>query len=174
MEQSVQPAQIDEGSEVRDVLHHALPDLAQQELLHQGGPLLLPLTLQDHPPRNDDVSPPFVELDDLEVVALAQEVFDVGDPSEGDLRAGEEGVHPHEVHRHAPLDLADQGSLHGAVSLVGLLDLLPDPEEIGLLLGENDDAFFVLQALQEDFDGLARLDGLRILELLLGTANLRS
>ena len=118
--------------------------LAEEELLDQGGPLLLPLPLQDHPAGDHDVPPPLVELDDLEVVGLTQEILDVRDSPEGDLGSREEGVHAHEVHRDPPLDLANQGPLDWDVGLVGLLDLLPHAQEIGLLLRAYDHAVFVL------------------------------
>ncbi len=45
-----------------------------------------------------------------------------------------------------------------------LADLLPDPEEVGLLLREDDDAVVVLEALQQDLDLLALHR--RVLELV--------
>src|SRR5207249_11156047 len=55
------------------------------------------LGLQDDAPAHHDVPAPLVELDDLELVALAEELVDVGHPAQRDLAAGEEGVHPHDV-----------------------------------------------------------------------------
>ncbi len=168
VKESVQPAQIDERAEVGDVLDHPLSDLAQKELLDQCRPLLLPLPLQDDPAGDHDVAATLVQLDDLEVVALSKEVLDVRDPAQSDLGPREEGVHAHEIHGDAAFDLPDQHAFHRSVGLVGLLDLLPDPEEVGLLLGENDHTFLVLQALQEDLHLLVGLDLLRVLELVLG------
>ena len=121
------PAQIDEGTEVRDVLDHALAHLTDQELLHQRLALRLALRLEDHPPRHDDIPPTLVELDDLELVDLADEVLDVRHTTQRDLRTRQEGVDAHEVDRHATLDLPDQRSLDRTVRLVRLADLLPDP-----------------------------------------------
>ena len=166
VKETVEAAQIDKGPEVRDVLHHAFPDLSQEQLLHQGLPLLLPLPFQDHPARNDDVAATLVQLDDFEVVRLTQEVLNVRNPPEGDLRTRQEGVHPHEVHRDPALDLPNQHPLDRAIGLVGLLDLLPHPEEVGLLLGKDYDAFFVLQALEENFNHHPRLDDVGFLELI--------
>jgi hypothetical protein len=67
VQQPVDATEVNEGAEVRDVLHHALPDLADFELLHQVLALFGPLTLEDDPARHDDVAAPLVELDDLEV-----------------------------------------------------------------------------------------------------------
>ena len=168
VEQAVHAAEVDEGAEVGDVLDHALPHLADGELLHQVLALVGPLVLQDHPPAHDDVPPPLVQLDDLELVGLSQQLVDVGHPAQRDLAAGEERVHPHEVHDHAALDLLDQGAFHRLIALVGHADLLPDPHEVGLLLREDDRAFLVLQVLEEDLDLIALLERLRVLELVEG------
>jgi hypothetical protein len=158
VEQAVEPAQVDEGAEVGDVLDHALADLPDEQLLHQRLALLLALGLEDHAARHHDVPAALVELDDLELVGLADEVLDVRDPAERDLRAGQEGVHAHQVDRDAALDLADERALDRRRPR-GLADLLPDPQEVGLLLGEDDDAVVVLEALQQDLDLFALLGG---------------
>src|SRR5690606_15488634 len=99
-----------------------------------------------------------------EPVRLADQVLDVRHAPEGDLRARQEGVHAHEVDRDAALDLADERALDGAVGLVRLADLLPHPEEVGLLLGQHDHTVVVLETLEEDLDLLADLR--RLLELV--------
>ena len=166
VKQSVQTAQIDEGAEVGDVLHHPLADLSGQKLLHQCGALLLPLALEDHPARHDDVAAALVELDDHELVGLADQVLDVGDPSQRDLRAREEGVDAHDVDGHTALDLAGQEPLDRPVVLVRVLDELPDAQEVRLLLRQDNHPVFVLKALEEDFHLLARLDLARVLEFV--------
>ena len=94
------------------------------------------------------------------------QVFDIGNATQRDLRAGQERVHAHQVDRHAALDLAGERARHLLVGLVGFLDLLPDAQEVGLLLGQDDDAFAVLQILQEYFDFIAGLQLIGILELV--------
>src|SRR5690606_5674254 len=157
VEQPVQAAQVDERAEVRHVLDHALANLADQQLLDQLLALRLPLLLQDHPAADHDVAPPLVELDDLELERLAEKVLHVRNPAQSDLRTRQERIDAHEVDRHAALDLADQRAGHLLIVLVGRLDLLPDAQEVGLLLGQDDDAFLVLQVLQEDIDLVAGL-----------------
>ena len=48
------------------------------------------------------------------------QVLDVRDAAQRDLRAGQERIHAHQVHRHAALDLADQRAGHLLVVLVGV------------------------------------------------------
>ncbi len=47
-----------------------------------------------------------------------------------------------------------------------MLDLLPDAEEVRLLLGEDDDAFLVLEVLEVDLDLVTRVQRVRVLELV--------
>ncbi len=166
VEQAVHAAEIDEGTEVGDVLDDALPHLAYGELLHQVLALVRPLVLEDDPAADDDVATALVELDDLELVRLAEQLVDVRHPPERDLAAGKECVHAHQVHDHAALDLLDEGALDGLIALVRDADLFPDPHEVGLLLGEHDRALLVFQVLQEDLDLIAFLERFGILEFV--------
>src|ERR1700680_1629638 len=134
VEQPVNAAQVDECAEVRDVLDHAFADLVLLELLHQLLALAWPLLLEDDATRDDDIPPALIELDDLEIEGLAEELVDVGNATERDLRSGEECIDSHEIDDHAALDLLDQGAAHRLVILVGDADALPDAHEVGFLL----------------------------------------
>jgi len=166
VEESVDAAEIDERAEVGDVLDDALSDLVLLELLHQFLALAGALDLEDHAARDDDVAAALVELDDLELVLLAEELVDVRHAAERDLRAGEERVDAHQVDDDAPLDLLDEGALHGLIALVREADLLPHPHEVRFLLREDDRAFVVLEMLEEDLDLIAGLEVREVLELL--------
>src|SRR5690242_3804316 len=166
VEQAVHAAQIDERAEVGDVLDDALAHLADLQLLHENVPLGLALSLEQHAPADHDVAAPLVELDDLELEALAQQLVDVGHPAQRDLAPGQERVHAHQVDHHAALDLLDERAAHRLVLLVGLADPLPHPHEVGLLLREDDRALLVLQMLEEDLDLVALFERLRVLELV--------
>src|SRR5688500_6509430 len=173
VEQAVHAAEVDERAEVGDVLDDALPHLADGELLHEMLALVRPLVLEDHAAADDDVAPALVELDDLELVGLAQQLVDVGHPPERDLAPGEERIDAHEIHHHATLDLLGERPLHRLVALVRHADLLPDPHEVGLLLRQDDRALLVLEMFEEDLDLVAFLQRLRVLELIEGNGPFR-
>src|SRR3989440_4312726 len=173
VQQPVHAAQIDEGAEIGDVLHDALPHLADLQLLHEDVALRLALRFEQHAPAHHDVAAALVELDDLALEALPQQLVDVRHPPQRDLAAGEEGVHTHQVHHHPALDLLDQSARYRLVLLVGLADALPHPHEVGLFLREDHRAFLVLEMLEEDFDLVALLERLRILELVDRDSTLR-
>src|SRR5213594_1376263 len=153
-------------TEVGDVLDDAFADLTDLQLLHQDVALRLALRLEQHTARHHDVAASLVELDDLEIEALAQQLVDVGDAAQRDLTAGKERVHAHQVHDDAALDLLHQRARHGVVPLVGLADALPHPHEVGLLLREDHRAFLVLEVLEEYLDLVALLERVRVLELV--------
>src|SRR6185503_2724620 len=166
VQQAVHAAQVDEGAEVGDVLHDAFAYLGDRQLLHQDVALGLALGLEQHATRDDDVAAPLVQLDDLELEALAQQLIDVRDATQGDLAARQERVHSHQIHHDAALDLLDQRPRDAFVLLVRFANLFPDPHEVGFLLREDDRALLVLQVLEEDLDDVAFLQALGILELV--------
>src|SRR2546422_284660 len=166
VEQSVHAAQIDEGTEVGDVLDDALPHLAYLQLFHEDVALGLTLGFEQHATAHHDVAASLVQLDDLELEALAQELVDVGHAPQGDLAAGEERIHAHQVHPPSAFDLLHERARHRLVLLVGLADPFPDPHEVGLLLREDDCAFLILEMLEEDLDYVPFFERTRVLELV--------
>ena len=166
VEQAVESAQIDKRAEVGDVLDDSFPDLPDQELLDQSLALSLTLSLEDDAARDHDVPPTLVELDDLELERLSEKVVDVWHTAQRDLRARQERVDTHDVHRDAALDLARQHSFHRLIGLMSLANLLPNTQEVGLLLREHDDPVVVLQAFEKNLDLLARRDRITVLELV--------
>src|SRR6266852_6973675 len=166
VEQAVHAAQVDEGAEVGDVFDDALPRLADLQLLHEDVALGLALGFEQHAAAHHDVAAPLVQLDDLEFEALSQQLVDVGHTPQRDLAAGEERVHPHQVHHHSALDLFHERARHGLVLLVGFADPLPDPHEVGLLLREDHRTFLILEMLEENLDLVPFLERARVLELV--------
>ncbi len=135
VQQPVHAAKVDERPEVRDVLDNALSNLADFQFGLERIPVLGTLFFKDDPSTHDDVAPTLVELEDLEGVFLADQLVDVGNATQSDLRPGQEGIHSHEVHGDAALYLALQDTRDRAVVVERFLDLLPHPQEVGLLLG---------------------------------------
>ena len=173
VEQAIHAAQVDEGSEVRNVLHHARADLSDLQLGLQQLTLVGSLRLEDHPPRDDDVPAPLVELQDHEVVLVADQIVDVGHTPERDLRAGKECVDPHQVDCHAAFDLPLQHTGNRTVVIVRVLDLLPHTQEVGFLFRQDHDPFGVLEAFEKHLDLVSVLDRLGVPELVQRDRTLR-
>jgi hypothetical protein len=173
VQQAVDAAEIDERTEVGDVLDDALPDLVLLQLLHELLALAGTLVLEDHAARDDDVAATLVELDDLELELLAEQLVDVRDAAKRDLRTREECIDAHEVDDDTTLDLLDERAFDGLVVLVGEANALPHAHEIRLLLREDDRSLLVFQVLEEDFDLVADLEIGEVLELFEGNTAFR-
>src|ERR1700739_1102559 len=131
MQQAVEPAEIDKGAIVGDVLDHALEDHALLEhlerLLLQFGALAL-----DHgAARNHHVAARAVELEQLETPALADVTIQVASWADVDVRAGQKRRHA-DIDLQAALDLAEDHALHRHLVLERALELAPDLELLRL------------------------------------------
>ena len=165
MQQTVDAAEVDECTKIGDILDDALANLILGELLHQLFALARSFRLENHAARNHDVAAALVELDDLELVGVAEQLVDVGYATKGNLRAREECIYSHEIDYYAALDLLDEGSFDGLITFVGNADAFPDAHEVGLLLGEDDGAFLVFEVLEQNFDFIADGEFRHVLEL---------
>src|SRR5689334_6307034 len=134
VEQSVDAAQIDECAEVGDVLDDSFAHLILLQLLHQLLALARPLLFEDDSARDNDVATALIKLDDLEVEGLAEQLVDVGNATQRDLRSGEERIHSHQIDGVSALDLLDQCAAERPVVLVGDADALPNAHEVDFLL----------------------------------------
>ena len=172
VEEAVDAAEIDERTEVGDVLDDAAAHLADLEGLHE---LLLALgtfLLDEGPARDDDVATLLVDLEHEALDAAAAVVSDVGRATDVDLAGGEEHVDARNVDEETALDLPR----HKPGDDVVLLDALHHPQPIldaaGLPLREGDQATLflelaILEFLEEHLDGVAHLRRrLRIIPLV--------
>src|SRR5687767_8139472 len=165
VQEAVDATEIDERSEVGDVLHDTFAHLVLLELLHQLLALAGTLRLENHAARDDNVAAALVQLDDLELVLLAEELVDVRHAPQRDLRAGEERVDAHEVDDDTALDLLDERAFDRLIVLVGETDALPHAHEIRLLLRQDDRPFLIFEVLQQHLDLVTGLEIGKILEL---------
>src|SRR6476646_8435876 len=148
VEQAVDATEVDECTEVGDVLDDALPHLILLELLHQLFALAGTLVLEDHSTRDDDVAATLVQLDDLELELLTQQLVDVRNATQRDLRTRQERVDAHQVDDDTALDLLDERAVHRLIRLVRDADLLPHAHEVGFLFRKHDRAFVILEVLE--------------------------
>src|SRR2546428_93271 len=109
--------ELDERAVVGDRDHLARHARADRILFRDALPR--PFLLEDHASRYDDVAPALVELDDFELERLTEELVDVRNATEGDLRSGKERVHSHEIDDDAAFDFLDERSVDGLIVLVG-------------------------------------------------------
>jgi len=149
VQQAVDAAEVDERTEVGDVLDDAAANLALLQLGDEVLLLGLALLLEHDAAADHHVPTPLVLLDDAAVDVLADQVLQVGDLTQGHLGPRQERVHTPQLHDQATLDATIDRAGDDLVLLVGHLDLVPDLEEIGPLLGQGDQPVLVLELLQE-------------------------
>src|SRR5690554_1060703 len=160
VKETIDPAEIDKGAVLGDVLDGSGHDLTLLEVLE--GLLLeaIALTLKKDAARKDDVAALLIEFDDLELEGLSDELIEVTDRAKIDLRARKECLDATlDRDGEAALDALGDGALDELVTLTRFADLIPDLELIGLLLGETDEAVLVFFGLDENVDRVSLLDG---------------
>ena len=154
---TVDAFEVDEGPEVHEVGDGAPDDHALLERGQDALALLLALLLEHGAPGQNYVVAAPVQLDDLALQLLAQERVEVPDAPDVDEARGQEAPQP-DVQDQAALHHLDDGSLDGALVVVGLLDAVPGPLEGGPLGREDETPVGVLLLHDEGFEALAELD----------------
>ena len=112
----------------------------------------------------DDVLAVVVDLDDLEVVGVAHELLEIFRGNDVDLGSGKEGFDA-DIDGKTAFDDGFDLALDEAIAMEDLDDLVPVLFVGGFLLRELDHALVVLEALEEDFDFVADLKVLHVVEL---------
>ena len=158
VQQAVDAAEVDERAVVGDVLDHAAQHLALGERLERVLLLLGVLLFEEHLAREHDVAALLVDLDDAHPELLPLQRVEVAHRAHVDLAAGQERAHA-DVDGEAALDALDDAADDDLLLGEGLLDLVPDLHLLGLLAGEDDVAFAVFGALEQDVDDVAGLHG---------------
>ena len=151
VEQTVDPAEVDEHAEVGDVLDLTGAQLALLDLAHQLGLELLAVLLDQLAARDDDVHPLLIDLDDAGVDLLADPLADVTGAADVHLRGREEHRHA-DVDQQAALDLALDLAVDDVAFLVRLDDAFPAADAVGLALAERDEALRVLDVFHQGLD----------------------
>ena len=130
--------------------------------------LVVALLLDQFAAGQDDVLPFLVDLDDLEFVACCRRTaarFLGGD--DVNLRRGQKRLDA-DVDQQPAFDHGLDLAGDGAAFVANREDLVPVLLELGLLLGEDDHAFLVLELFDQDIDFIADLDGLDVVEFIAG------
>ena len=152
VQQAVDPAQVDEGAIVGDVLDHAVDHLTLGQRLDQARALLGAGFLEDGAARHDDVAAAAVHLQDLERLRQVHQRLDVADRTDVDLRTGQEGHGGVEVDGEAALDAAEDHAVDAVARFEFLLELVPGGLAAGAVAAQHGLALRILDAVDEDFD----------------------
>jgi len=152
-------AKVHERTVVGDVLDHAFADFALLQLADQLRALFGAGFFQDGATRDDDVAARTVHLEDGEGLFLAHERADVAHRADVDLRARQEGRGAAQVDGEAALNAAHDRTHDGFVLFVDAFQTGPGFFATGLVAADHRFAHGVFDALEEDLDGVAHLQG---------------
>ncbi len=151
MDETVNPTEVNEGTEVDDAGDDTAADLALLQLAQEGAAHLGLGLLKPRAPRQHDVVAVLVELDDLGLDLLTHVRLEVADPAHLDEGGGQEAAQA-DVEDEAALDDLDDGALDDAVFFLDLLDRAPGALVLGALLGQDQPTFLVLLLENEGLD----------------------
>ena len=168
MEKSVYAAEIDERTEIGDVLDDALADLADFHFLEKCGSAILAGLFEELASGNDDILAVLIDLEDLEVIFFADELVHVLDGADINLGAGEERLDAVEVDDDTAFDTVFHESLDDAAFAVFGCDLFPGLDEV--CLGETDlrHIIFILDRFEENVHIVADLSFTPVSEFCAG------
>ena len=158
MEETVDAAEIDECTEVGDVLHDALANLIDFHFLEEGESAILAGFFEEFAAGDNDVLAILVDLEDLEVVFFADVVIHVLDRTDIDLRTGEECFNAIEVDDDTAFDAAFHETLDDAVFTEFTGDLIPCLDEVSSLEADSGHAVFIFCFFEENVDFITDLN----------------
>ena len=164
VQQTVDAGQVDERAEIGQVLDQAGDDVAHLDRLEEALALLVALLLDQLAAAQDDVFAVVVDLDDLEIVGVADELVQILGRRDIDLRTRQERLHA-DVHHQPAFDDAADLALDQAVAFENLDDLFPILPVQRLFAREDHHALVVFEAFEEHIDFIADVDLIQVVEL---------
>ena len=123
--------------------------------------LLASLLLDQFAPAQHDVLPVVVDLDDLEIVGVADELLQIFRRNDVDLRRRQKCFDA-DVDHQAAFDDGFHLAFDQAIAGENARDLVPVLAISRFLLRENDHAFVVFEALEEHFHFVADFEGIDV------------
>ena len=158
MEETIEAVEVDERTEIGDVLDGAFADVARHHLGEELAALLVAFLLDQFAAGQNDVLALLVDLNDFEFVGVADENVEVLRRGDVDLGGREESFDT-DVDEETTFDDGFDFALDGAAFVADGEDVVPVLLELGLFLGEDDHAVFVFELLDEDVDFVTDFDG---------------
>src|SRR5262249_8559550 len=164
MQQTIHAIQIDERTEIGDVLDGAGYAVSDIDALHEFLAVFASLLLDDLASAEHDVFAVVVELDDFEIVRVADELLQILRRNHIDLRRWQKGLDP-DVYHQATFDDRFHLASDQTVIFKNSNDFVPVLAVSGFLLRENNHAFFIFEPLQQHVDLVTNFQRIVIIKL---------
>ena len=164
VQQTVDAADVDKGSEIGDILDFAREDLAHFDGRQQMTLLVSPLFFEHPPAADHHVAAPLAELDDLDLHGLADVPVEITRGAPRQLARRHERVHA-DVDLQAPFDAPHDAALDCAVFFIHLLNVGPVLDAICFGFRENRHPVLVFGLFNKHIELIAHLDCRRVRKL---------
>ncbi len=161
MEQTVNAVQVNERTEISDVLDRALADVAGSHLAQNLRAFAGAFGLDQFTAGENDVLPFLIYFNDLKFVSVTDETCQILRRGDVNLRCRQECLDA-DVDDQSTFDNGRDLALDDAAFVADGQNIVPVFLEFRLLVGENDGAFLVFELLDEDVNDVANLDGLEV------------
>ena len=171
MEQAVHTSEIDEGTEIGEILDRTDDLVADLDGLKERLALLGALGFDDFAAGKDDIFALVVDLDDLEFVDVSNEFGKILGWDDIHLGAGEESLDPN-IDGESAFDDRFNLATDESTIVKDFDDLVPVLLVGGFLFGKNYHSLIVLETLKKDLNLITDLDFI-ILEFVGGDGTLR-
>ena len=164
VEQTIHAVEVHEGAEIRDVLDNALANLAFLKVLEEGGAAGGAFGLQQLAARDHDVLAVVVNLQNLQIQFLIDEGVEVVHLTDIHLRTRQECLDATDIHNQTALHSAGHQALDNRAFGMVVHDVIPRLLGLRLLDADLRSAVFTFQALKQNFDFIADIDFIEVLE----------
>src|SRR5581483_6969808 len=165
VEQAVDAIEVDERAEIGDILDRAFANVARRHVGEQLGAAFVAFLFDEFAAGKDNVLPFLVDLDDLEVISVADITRQILGGGDVDLGSGQESFDA-DIDEQAAFDHRFDFAGDGAAFIANGEDLVPVLFELGLFLGEDNHALFVLELFDQDVDFVADLDDFDVFKFI--------
>ena len=147
VKQPVHAIEIDKRPEVGEIFDRALHLVADFHAFHEFLSLFAPLLLDQFAPAEHDVFAVVIDLDDFEIVSVADKLLQIFRRNDVDLRCGQKCFDT-DVYHQAAFDHGFHFSFDQAIAVKNTRDFVPVLTICGFLFRKDDHAFVVFQALE--------------------------
>jgi hypothetical protein len=165
VQQAVNSTEVDERTEVGDVLDDALLDVAYIDAFHRLALQFLALLLDHLAAADDDVAAFLVDLEDHRVDGTTDPVADFARTADVDLAGRQEDRYAN-IDQQATLDLLGDLAGNGVAFLLALHDGFPVDDPISLALADLHQTGVTFDIFKQDAHFVAHLNVFGLVELI--------
>ena len=158
VEQTVNAAEIDEGTEVGDIFDNAHAEIADSHIRHEFAALFAEAVFEKFAAGNNDVVTIEVDLDDLDIEFLVEVVIHVANRADIELGTGQEGGEAFDIDHDTALDAMTHEAFDDVAFAVFSGDALPGFDGFGFFETQRGHVLTVFDLFEIDIDLVTDID----------------